>query len=796
MKSSALRFLRNLPLLIALPVVLAIAAAALALTDLFWMLFGRRRPVRDTKPDTRAASLVIPNWNGRDLLERFLPSWTTAVSGHPGSEIIVVDNGSHDGSAEWVRANYPEVRVLALPENLGFGGGSNAGFREARNDVVVLLNSDMRVEPDFLAPLLAGFTDESVFAVSCQIFLGDRTKRREETGLTEGWWQDGGLRVSHREDGAVDRLFPCFYGGGGSCAFDRRKFLELGGFDELLVPFYLEDTDLGFMAWKRGWKVLYQPASVVHHEHRGTIGRSFGPEYIESILRKNFILFVWKNIHEWKRLGGSFVFAFAGAVVSAWSGDARGRASADGVLRAVSQIPGAMRSRWRARSLAFVSDREVFLRSRPAIFHDRFSSLPAEPARPRVLFVSPYPICPPTHGGGVFMYYTLRELARHCDVHAIVMLDYERERAANEELRRFCQSVEFVVHRNDRDPHLASITPHAVHEFHTPEIEWLIQRQVLLHQIDVVQLEYTALGQYARPFQRLVCALFEHDVYFQSIGRALPFTRSPLERLKARFEYIRAIRFELGLLPQCDQIQVCTLENKRYLESFLPKLATRIDAGMRAGVDSSLYAYPGGPRRARTMLFLGSFRHTPNQVALDWFTREVLPLVLAKLPDVRLLVAGSDPPPRHAFHDPANAIDLLGFVDDIQPLFATCAVFVCPIRSGSGVRVKLLEAFASGIPVVSTTLGAEGLARKTGEFCALADDPRGFADSVIRVLEDSAFATEIAARARLEVETNWDMPVITTRLVERYRALIFDKRSRAGKDAATARPVAAALQSQ
>ena len=228
------------------------------------------------------------------------------------------------------------------------------------------------------------------------------------------------------------------------------------------------------------------------------------------------------------------------------------------------------------------------------------------------------------------------------------MLDYERERAAHEELRQFCRSVEFVVRRNDRNPHLASITPHAVHEFQTPELEWLIQRQILLHQIDVVQLEYTALGQYARPFSRLVCALFEHDMYFQSIGRALPFMRSPFERLKARFEYIRAIRYELSLLPRCDHIQVCTLENKSYIESFLPKLAPRVDAGLRAGVDSSLYAYPGGPRRPRTMLFLGSFRHTPNQVALDWFTREVLPLVLTKLPDARLLVAelGSAAAPR------------------------------------------------------------------------------------------------------------------------------------------------------
>ncbi len=769
-------FLRALPLLILAPVLLAIGAAALALTDLFFLVAGRRRKPVNVTPKTSAASLVVPNWNGKDLLQRFLPSWLAAIANHPGSEVVVVDNGSTDGSAAWIRQNYPEVRLIALPENLGFGGGSNAGIEAAKNDIVVLLNSDMRVDPDFLPPLLAGFTDEKVFAVSCQIFLGDPAKRREETGLTHGLWRDGALWVSHTEDRAVDRLFPCFYGGGGSCAFDRRKFLELGGFDPLLAPFYLEDTDLGFLAWKRGWKVLYQPASVVHHEHRGTIGKHFDAAYIRSILQKNFLLFCWKNIHEWRRLTGHFFFSFAGAIVTAWSGYSPTRTSAGGILRAFRQLPRALRSRWIARSLAVVHDTEAFRRSQPAYFHDRFSALQTNPDRPRVLFVSPYPICPPTHGGGLFMYYTLRELSRSCEVHAIVMLEYASQQPANEELLRYCRTVEFQVRTADRDPHLASITPHAVHEFQIPRIEWLIQRQTLLQRIDVIQLEYTALVQYARHFDRIVCALFEHDVYFQSIARSLPFMRGPVERLKARFEYLRAIRFELKRLPSCDHIQVCTDENKRYLESFRPRLASRIDSGMRAGIDTRAYPSPGGPREPWTMLFLGSFRHTPNQVALEWFARFVLPLIVEKLPQARLLVAGSDPPPRHAFADPSGAVQLLGFVEDIQPLFSSCSVFVCPIRSGSGVRVKLLEAFATGIPVVSTTLGAEGLARVDGEFCALADDAPGFAAKAIGLLENCQLAHEMAARAREEVTRNWDMEVVTQRLVGKYRELIEHKR--------------------
>ena len=150
------------------------------------------------------------------------------------------------------------------------------------------------------------------FSVSCQIFFSNPDKVRQETGLTEFWWERGSLRVRHRVDDAIQNLYPCAYGGGGSCAYDRRKFQELGGFDELLKPFYLEDTDLGFLAWKRGWKVYYEPRSVVWHEHRGTIGKKFSPAYIQSILKKNFVLFCWKNIHEWPRLLSHFFFTQIG----------------------------------------------------------------------------------------------------------------------------------------------------------------------------------------------------------------------------------------------------------------------------------------------------------------------------------------------------------------------------------------------------------------------------------------------------------------------------------------------------
>jgi glycosyltransferase involved in cell wall biosynthesis len=141
------------------------------------------------------------------------------------------------------------------------------------------------------------------------------------------------------------------------------------------------------------------------------------------------------------------------------------------------------------------------------------------------------------------------------------------------------------------------------------------------------------------------------------------------------------------------------------------------------------------------------------------------------------VVAGSDPPPGHAYADFNGALQLLGFVPDVREPLGRYSVFVCPILSGSGVRVKLLEAFAAGIPVVSTTIGAEGLATRDGEFCALADDAKSFAERVLWLFENPQAAADMACRARGEIEANWDMFVITRRLVEEYRDLVRKKRN-------------------
>jgi glycosyltransferase involved in cell wall biosynthesis len=625
----------------------------------------------------------------------------------------------------------------------------------------------MRVAPDFLPPLLAAFDAPDVFAVASQIFFSDPAKPRQETGLTQGWWQDGLLRVRHRLDPQVTGLFPCFYPGGGSSAFDRRKFLELGGFDHLLAPFYLEDTDTGYAAWKRGWRVLYQPASHVWHEHRGTIGKKFSAAYIDSIVEKNFLLWVWKNIHHPSRMVTHLAMAAAGAAVSLFAGPSRERVSLRGLARAVRQLPALMVSRWRARSLSVIQDGEAFERPMGGYYRDQYLAPSVLPERPSVLMVCPYGIEPPTHGGAVFMSQTARQLARLADLHLIILTDTEEERRQHEATCTYASSLAFLVRLRPDERQFASPLPHAVREYANRDLEWLIHRQLYMKQANVLQLEYTNMGQYACGFRRIVTCLFEHDIYFQSVARRLARPGAVLARVSAAFEYLRSLRWELTMLQRVDRIQVCTAANARYLEGFQPSLAPRIDANVRAGIDSSRYTYCESGRERDTMLFLGSFRHIPNQEALSWFVTEVLPWIRDLRPTARLVIVGSDPPPAHSVPSLGGALELRGFVEDVRTPLAECALFVCPILAGSGVRVKLLEAFAAGIPVVSTRLGAEGLSDEDGHLCRLADDAEAFARAVVAELESPNL--EMTRRARQEVETNWDIRVLTERLVETYR---------------------------
>ncbi len=245
----------------------------------------------------RGASLVVPNWNGRELLRANVPSLLAAAERAGDAEVVVVDDGSTDDSVPVLERELPKVRVVRHAKNQGFGPACRTGAEAASRPIVILLNSDVWVEPDFVAPLLEPFArDPSVFAVAPLIL--DREGKVAKVSVNRPYIRRGELRwegVPGDELVARAQPVPSLFPLGGAVALDRARFLELGGFDPLYHPFYYEDVDLGLAAWRRGWKCLVEPRSRVRHDEGGTITKHFKRFKVKVAKRRHRLLMTWKH---------------------------------------------------------------------------------------------------------------------------------------------------------------------------------------------------------------------------------------------------------------------------------------------------------------------------------------------------------------------------------------------------------------------------------------------------------------------------------------------------------------------
>lgn len=226
-------------------------------------------------------SAVIPNRDGVEILRRTLPPLLQELS-LERDEIIVIDDASEDDSVGMLGREFPTVRVVALERNVGFGAACNLGFERARHDLVLLLNSDMEVTPGSIALLAEHFEDPDVFATGPEYWSDDPSKPRPPRGPTD-WWPQLGAPA-------------------GGSLFRRDKFLELGGFDPLYYPFYWEDVDLGWNAWRSGLTIVYDTRCHFVHLESATIRKLYSASYVKRIRARNRCFFGWKNFQSpWLR---------------------------------------------------------------------------------------------------------------------------------------------------------------------------------------------------------------------------------------------------------------------------------------------------------------------------------------------------------------------------------------------------------------------------------------------------------------------------------------------------------------
>jgi GT2 family glycosyltransferase len=241
------------------------------------------------KKNIFSVSIIIPNWNGKELLKKHLSS---VIESSNGAAIILADDCSDDDSISYVQNNFPTISIIKTKRHEGFASAVNAGVQRAKTEIVVLLNTDIEPEKEFLQPLLTHFTDPKVFAVGCM----DKSSEKGEIvlrGRGIGWWKKGFFIHKRGEVNESDTAWVS----GGSGAFRRSIWNELGGMDRVFNPFYWEDIDISQRAIEKGYRILFDKQSIVYHYHEsGVIASRYSQNQIKMIAFRNQFYFVWKHI--------------------------------------------------------------------------------------------------------------------------------------------------------------------------------------------------------------------------------------------------------------------------------------------------------------------------------------------------------------------------------------------------------------------------------------------------------------------------------------------------------------------
>jgi GT2 family glycosyltransferase/glycosyltransferase involved in cell wall biosynthesis/SAM-dependent methyltransferase len=733
---------------------------------------GRRKVPLIAPPDSNRCSIVIVTWEGKDLLAESLPPLLKAVRFHGGEhEIVVVDNASTDGTEEFLRNHFPEVRVIRNLHNEYFSGGNNLGVREAKNDVIVLLNNDMTVHEDFLAPLLEGFREPDVFAVASQVFLADPHKPREETGKTRATFNGCDLDWKHDSISPSDeeqKYVPVFWGHGGAVALDRQKFLWLGGFDRLYDPFYVEDADLSYQAWKVGWQCLLAVNSKVIHKHRSSTKR-FGTQFTAQIVRRNHELFIWKTFGDLPKLLKHFLRAFRRRIQRAGVPGIGIRAELRPLLGAAKRLPGVVSRRLRLARWVVRTDQEILDITNPgagasseegdaagaqsmSVWQDRV------PGQRRILMVCAYLPCLGVHSGGNTMFNLIRTLSKR---HRLTVLSYyeqESEREFVPMLSQYCERLE-LVHRNqtlDAPNPFGLKPPEIVYEFYHKRMQRLVAEYLQTGLFDLIQCEFVQTGHFANVDLEIPAVLTNHELlslaYLNSLKNAPWVSR---RKIRALVSWMRMLNYEEKLLRRFAAVVVLTRPEREFLARYAPTVKVFDHA---TGVDCDFFFPAEDPPAKGSVLFVGNFRHAPNVGGMIWFLEKVWPKIRASCRDAQLYIVGGNPPPSIQEVHGRDGITVTGWVEDVRPYLQNAAVFVAPVFEGVGLRGKVLEAWAMKKAVVGTRLSFEALSAIDAQTCFLADDPEAFAARVGELLEKQDLASRMgnAARRLVEDSFSWD----------------------------------------
>ncbi|RIK34898.1 MAG: glycosyl transferase family 1 [Chloroflexi bacterium] len=391
----------------------------------------------------------------------------------------------------------------------------------------------------------------------------------------------------------------------------------------------------------------------------------------------------------------------------------------------------------------------------------------------RILFLTqvlPYPL---DAGPKVRAYYVLRHLASR---HSVTLVSFVRPtdtRAAVEHLRSFCHEVHTVTMTRSAlrngwffAKSLATGQPFIIERDWTTGMARQVRQLVGADgRFDAIHADQLWMAPYALWAQQVAngaspsLTLDQHNAVFMIPQRMADNERHMLKRAALTLEARKLRDYEIETCRRFDRVIWVTREDYDALQDQTPTNSSVPNSGVipicgdPEGV-APVIRTPGG----RRVTFVGGLHYPPNAQGILWFAKQVFPQVLAQQPDTVLTVIGKQPPPELAdLPIPPSNLEVTGYVDDPQPYLAETGAFVVPLLAGGGMRVKIVEGWTWGMPMVSTTVGAEGIRVRPGENLLVADTPEAFAEATVCLLRNQAMADQLAQHGRAWVleHYNW-----------------------------------------
>ena len=386
----------------------------------------------------------------------------------------------------------------------------------------------------------------------------------------------------------------------------------------------------------------------------------------------------------------------------------------------------------------------------------------------KILIISPYFPFPARDGGKVRLYNLIKHLSKENEVYLLAYIEPTADRACVDLAKEFCKGVFPVVREEDKRI-IRDDLPRSVSFFYTQAMIDELRKVLDIVKPDIVQLDFLIMTEYVKYIKNVSVFYTEHDMGLLDFNQS--FHDRDLNDNERFFEWKKLVQYEKKILDFFTSVIVLTERDKGLIENLNNNIKATI---IPTGVDTEFYKPNDIVNKEKSLVFVGHYKHFPNLDAIVYFVKNIYPKVIEKIPNIKLYIVGSGV--TKTVEDlKSDNIVITGEVEDIRRYLKRPNIFIAPVRLGGGIKGKVLEAMAMGVPVVATKEAVSGIDYSIGNFALVSDDVNVFADNVVKLYSDEVLYKTLADNSRKIVEENYNWKKIAEKLNNFYSEKINKK---------------------